>query len=523
MSEMIDKKIDIVLHGHKHCPFFARTKFVTTRYGESEVTVLAAGSACKPNPGNFSNAYNLIRIVAEGTIDVEQRHRDSPQGTFRPRHQLPIPVLGYEAFRDRSYDIALRNALYNVESETHNLLINEFGDSQCAEECRNLRVGDGERVEGLPEQIKTTAGTLKGLRVFSRTSTIRDPEWEPDPDCTDKLYKGRVRFSRTIASETGPVSFDISYYHFNAFALTKEQGKRMYDDDNPEYYKFFVLYPIRTLFITINFPSDIRSSSFDVFVQNAKREHCVLEETYCQQYLHVSELTRSATLMVPKPLLSHNYGISWQLPAEVRSLSTRAEGRAKLIRKQLLDLNLCVQPTALSVHPLQAVFEDIRRELLVRYTSGDTAAYFDVGLMVYDEQVGKLRHVAGIVQPEYWAYQLYEGEGVAGRAHKLNSAHLYARSRVRREMDWYASPPAPLLPHEAVFAVPLRYPVPPGQLIGAKEGSVIGVLWVGSTSPDSGLLDLFERPEEGDNLISEFHEDYLLERILPAIGLPEGS
>jgi predicted MPP superfamily phosphohydrolase len=519
ITEMIHKEVDLVLHGHKHCPLFARTKFMTTDRGERELTVLAAGSASKPNPGRFGNAYNLITVMSEGPIEVEQRYRDAPLGGFKPRHQKPIPILGYESFRDRSYEISLLSAHFSVGSETHSYLINEFGDSECNVEFRNLRVRGKKPLEYFPEELKTTAGTIRGFRAFSKTDTMPHPDWCPDPSCDDKVCKGEIRFKSPIVNESGPISFDTTYYHFNGFALNEQQSWRMYGDHDPEHHKFLVAYPIRTLFITISFPSHISAPSFALLVRNNKGERNILEETYCRQYLHVSELTRSLTLVIPKPLQFQNYTISWRPEPQAENLPPGPKGTAKVIRKKLLDLNLRTQLAAVKVHPLQSVFEGIRLELLERYPSD----YFDIGLMVYDEQIKRLRHVAGVMQQEYWGYQLHEGEGVAGRAHKLDFALLYVRDRVQAEMDWYATPPASIAPHEVVFAVPLRYPLPVGQPIGAAQASVIGVLWIGSTAPGSSLLRLYDRPEEGDELISIFHEDYFLRRILPTINPLEVS
>jgi hypothetical protein len=96
---------------------------------------------------------------------------------------------------------------------------------------------------------------------------------------------------------------------------------------------------------------------------------------------------------------------------------------------------------------------------------------------------------------------------------------------VTDDIDWYISPPSATAPHKVLFAVPLRYPIPPGIAVGATEGSVIGVFCVGTTSPGSELLRLYvdktdeDTEGEGDRLIAKIHEDYFLKRILPALGL----
>jgi predicted MPP superfamily phosphohydrolase len=521
MQEMVENHIDLVLHGHKHFPFFARTKFITAKHGERELTILAAGSTCKPGLGAQGNGYNLITLKDNNTIEVAQRFRDT-SGGFKLRQQ--ISVMTYEMYRERRYLEALKQRPYMIEVERHNILINEFGDSECLEEYRNFRVSPDQQVSGLPVSSKTFAGTFKGFSAFSRSNTMSDPRWKIDEDSTERFFKGRIDFGKQVTYETGPISFDSFYYHFNAFALDKEQGKRLYGDDGDEYYVSYVGYPVGTLLIMIRLPEDIKTSSFDVIVWEEDRNRNSDEEEYCRRSLHISELTRTATLIVPKPLLHFSYGISWQLPSKTRNTSPQDEGNAKLIRKNLLALDWRSDPSALSEPPMKKVFEEIRKELLAEYPSKDPTARFDVVLMVYDDKLRKLRPVAGVMPAEYWAFRFHDGEGVAGRAHKLNSAHLYVRDMVKDDIDWYISPPTNIAAHEVLFAVPIRYPIPPDRMVDTVNGLVIGVFCVGTTSAGSGLLRLYDKTDEtregeGDRLIGRIHEDYFLKRILPALDL----
>ena len=522
MHEMVEKKIDLILHGHKHCPFFARARFLTANYGENEVSILAAGSASKSNPEKHGNAYNLIKLGSDGSIEVEQRHRR--MANYYPR--VHTFILNYESSRERLYENAVRSSNISLESEAHHLLIDEFGDCRFLEEFRQLRVKDqAPDVNFIPAEKRTTTGTYKGFLAFSRTSDMADPECQMEPESTDRHVKGKVRFSKSIDHDTGPVSFDATYYCFNSFALTLEQRQAMYGNQDPERCVFLVRYPVRTLFITINYPypSEMKTSWFEVLVQDEDGNRSTHEENWCRQYLHVSELTKTATLIVSKPLVGYRYGISWRLPSDTAKYSAEIKGQAKLIR----DTLLAATPRGAGSKPsesLQGVLEGIRQEIRASYRSMSTTARLDIGLMVYDESIRKLRHVAGQMDPKYWGYELFEGEGVAGRAHKLNMAHLYVRNMAEARTDWYACAPDPLPPHQVVFSVPLRFPIEgsSGTLIAeSKPGIVVAILGVASTSPGSGLERLWENKAEVEALIDHFHQEYLLRRILPGIGLSE--
>jgi 3',5'-cyclic AMP phosphodiesterase CpdA len=515
LREMVEKRVDLVLHGHKHYPFFARAKFATTRFGEREVNVLGAGSACKPNAGGaYGNSYNIIRLKGDGIVEVEQRHRIT--GNFRTLHQLK--VLSYEEVRNRLHENAGCNVA--IESETDHCLVSDIGDCECTTELRNLRAKEGAAPEVFfPIEMTTTPGTFgRTLTAYSRSSAVGDPRWEPSSDCTGHCVKGKLRFSQPVDSHVGPISFDYSFRIFNAFALTAEQHRRMYGNQDPESFSTLVRYPLDMLFITIRYPSEIRTAKFEVVVEDANNQTSSCEQAWCRQHLHVSELTRTAILVVPKPLLGHRYRVRWQLPSETEAASSgelRQIGKACLIRSRLLELTPRGQPPSSLDNPVQKVLGGIKDELRNQFKSGDPAEDLEVGLMVYDERAVRLRHVAGIIRPEYWNWDIYEGEGVAGRAHKLNQAILYVRAAAKPELDWYTRPPASLLLHEVVFSVPLRYP------IDRADGTVVGVLSVASTSQASRLLQLYGKEEDVKNLIGQIHKEYFQKRILPAIGLEE--
>jgi hypothetical protein len=313
-----------------------------------------------------------------------------------------------------------------------------------------------------------------------------------------------------------PVSFDISCRAFNVFALSASQRKRMYDEEKPEQYGRRVLYPIETLFLHVQFPSSIRTPAFDILVEDSAGNRNYREEAWCRPSLRVSELTRTVSLQVSKPLLSHNYMIVWELEHEDRSLPQRhstaqLEGKSSFIVHKLLQLGR--EANGSQEHPLQKVFEFIQQDLSAHYPSSDVNEQFDIGFSVYDENMNRIRRVAGTLPSPYSTWQLREGQGVSGRAHKLNEAVLYVHSKVNRDTDWYIGPPDSVVQPQVVLSVPIRYP------IERRDGWIIGVLSVSSTSLASGLLRLYDFEEQVGVLIEHFHKDYFQSRILPALGL----
>jgi len=299
--------------------------------------------------------------------------------------------------------------------------------------------------------------------------------------------------------------------------LTLEQKERMNGNREPETYQVAIRDPAERFSITIGFPGAIRASDFDVIVLNQQKEMDILEVGHCKSGLQVSELTRTARFAVAKPLVGHTYGLSWQLPSlsseRQPTLDPLIEGRAKLIQELLLESNpIGVQPSPVG-EKLNEAFRQIYAEILGKYGDASVDESLEVSLSVFDPNLRQFRIVSGMVREENRDWKALEGEGIIGRASKLNSALLYVRSLVDPEMDWYAMAPGTKGPHEAVFAVPVRFP------IDRADGWVIGVICLASTSTASRILSLHNNPKEQNEIIRICHEEFLAKKMLPVLGV----
>lgn len=111
-------------------------------------------------------------------------------------------------------------------------------------------------------------------------------------------------------------------------------------------------------------------------------------------------------------------------------------------------------------------------------------------MLVFDEAVNALRFVAGVIRPEYYDYRLRDGQGVGGRAHKLDQNILITRRRLKDEEDFTAAPPPGVPPSEFLLCLPLHYP------LGREDGWVVGVICLASNSEASKLLGLYSRTDD---------------------------
>jgi hypothetical protein len=212
---------------------------------------------------------------------------------------------------------------------------------------------------------------------------------------------------------------------------------------------------------------------------------------------------------VPKPLRGMTYGFRWDLPPGARSeLSELHQGQCDEIRGRLLALQK-------SWNPLQSIFEKKHKQLSNEYQThaGET---LHLGLMVHDPKIGKLRYVAGIIEKEYWDYYLWEGQGIAGRAHKLKSALIYFPLNIQPKMRFAADPPSGLKMPRILICIPLIYPVAQVQRDAPSE--ILGVITLSTTYNASNLLKIEPDENRQKAMLLEF-QIFFLNEILPALEL----
>jgi hypothetical protein len=351
-------------------------------------------------------------------------------------------------------------------------------------------------------------GTFADYRIVSK-----DPvniQFKADPEAKDNIL-GDITFDPALDRQTDAIGFEETYRLYNAFALTQEQRRRMSGAYSPEKVVVRFKNPVKEVVVCVNFaktelPSGIRPVAYaDDDESKSDRD----ELRSCK--LHVSKLTKTATFTITKPLKETSYGIEWDLPEGSRSrLSAFRLGQCEEIRQKLLELDT----ENLNLNPIQPLFRERHRQLSEEYKTPAGKLHF--GLMVYDETKRGLRYVAGRIENAFWNYRLLEGQGVAGRAHKLKSALIYVPRRIAPNMAFASAPPPGHAQPQIIVCVPLRFPVPQAETDDA--GEVIGVVTLSTTYLASELLKVDEDENRQKALPFEF-QIFFLGQILPALGL----
>src|SRR5260370_40648152 len=112
--------------------------------------------------------------------------------------------------------------------------------------------------------------------------------------------------------------------------------------------------------------------------------------------------------------------------------------------------------------------------------------------MVFDQKVSKLRIAAGNLDADdpLWDLKLSYGDGIAGRAYKMNTARLFikAKSKQNRIPFYYTdgkNPPTDTgdeIKEEVVISFPLSHP--------DESDVTLGILNISSRRQDSRLVAL---------------------------------
>jgi hypothetical protein len=264
--------------------------------------------------------------------------------------------------------------------------------------------------------------------------------------------------------------------------------------------------------LSIKFPPNVPvpRPTVHVYLEDGETRDTV-EEKWCQQYLQINDLLRTATLSVPKPLQKHRYSLAWTLPSEKDQLeespySVEDENLARFIQTELTR-----QPPGGALDKVQTRLEEAHGAIVAKYVSADARERIELGLMVFDEEINRLRFVAGVIRPEFREYKLRDGEGVGGRSHKLNQTLLVVRDR-QKEGDFTATPPSGVDLPEFLLCVPLLYP------FGCQDGWAVGVLALSSDSLAAKLLTLYSKtdalPPNRDRAVKDLKAQRDLKRLV---------
>ena len=500
LSEASRLRIRLVLHGHKHHQDYSRISTKLESGEAFELGVLASGT---PTAGSDHGPEGFNFHVLE--FDSEGGPRAVPYqahagGGFNRLPSFPIEALDLEM--RRTFENERQRLGREYGSVVSVRRVSADGDVYNRIEYRDLRITRmGESLTKLPHAFTVYAGgdtgsieRLTGFPLSPEAAGLHLSIDTADPTAFAlKRQSGKLQFGRTIQSGSAPISFGIRYYAINACAMSAMQYGEMYVPNEPpiEWIPMkLVEAPTRELVLTVQLPRDTHIEGRAELVTSDGRENRRLAALN-SGLVHDPD-AGLIICRIPYPLLEVDYRIQWRLapqaPVAIQA-ALRLRGEVTELTRQLLELQ--------TPHPAASSRRgaiDALREVALQSLQISPDDPLEVAIMIYDPKQRHLKVVAASFEEgdERWNWNLKYGDGIAGRAFKMQRARLFIKAKAAQEGTpyYYLLPSGrPIsqpedIPVEALVALPLSHP--------ADRSMVYGVLSLGSTRPSSRLVEFGE-------------------------------
>jgi 3',5'-cyclic AMP phosphodiesterase CpdA len=509
LKQISNRKIPLVLHGHRHRHNFSRITIDAAGDNPYEVAVLSAGSSSAGSDAKrLGHNFNFIVLNRWGNAQITP-YLSHDQSPFAPNEDRPsFWALTVEAATRGNFAANVRTQQCKCDKMTVTFDINADGDAHRTVEYRGFETQTDRDL--MPGAI--TVGTLTGQVERIQVGNNRDLpvgfsaslEDSKDSKRTPRSWEGSIRFSRALTERDGAINFCWESDLINAFAMSTQQFHRMYPKDpaGAKESTFFMLkhVPVRELKLVVNLPTGFKIGGTPrLAVHRANKTPEPELRTEYDRDLSYNPAENTITATIAYPPLGLSYEVEWPLsdfaPPTAHSTQSAKGTLLNAVTKMLKYANPDGKRS-----PLNAVFDDIREEAASTFGLGDDdASQLELSIMAYDNDEEVLRLVAASVKKsdERWALKLGYGDGIAGRAYKMNKGRIFVKALAKeRGTPFYYSPfggqsisdEGTEVTEEVIVSLPL--------FLGTNRETILGVLNLSSKDPGSKLVDLSENTIE---------------------------
>jgi predicted MPP superfamily phosphohydrolase len=540
LQQLQNHKFDLVLHGHKHRPQFARLELNTDGVDPYPLTVLAAGSTAKTNENKADNTLRLIETEPNGRLVVRTVERGEAWREQDEPYREELPKLKQRAF-SRARERTKRTAgLLRWESE-----IDPVGNVTITTEVEKFRLlrGAAEDVSGFPFLIAVPAHGQRFDELIKLDPKFRDAmclRWRAedkklyDLDNVPQNQHGYcwIELKQTLeAGSTRTINYRIQNAVSNSIAMNCwELAERARVDPRQkgrdyESVSRYVAYPTDRLKLRLVLPANLgdvcpefrcsRAARYpefpltflpDVAMEVVKRhaKHLYLRDDFEidedlqkqeQHKLRFDPVEKVWELDIEYPVPGYFYELRWKVPTGDIAEDYVCDGtnvRQKMLRKlreRLLEVKENDADCKLSDVDQECcnLFRDFAETLMRDLAGEDPDERQAVFFMVYDRSDLALHPVRSclswpVAAPASFSVPL--GRGIAGAAFLQNKVLAWGKSPDSQSL--IAPEPLPGLDPEYVLALPIFYFGQREKLV-AKTGAVIGVVTVASDSLGSKI------------------------------------
>jgi 3',5'-cyclic AMP phosphodiesterase CpdA len=478
LGAMLDRKINLILHGHEHLQGRARLESALGGGGKAETVVVSLGATLRKVVNPAQNWFNLITIEPPGKPTGRSVVVNSFAANQLQFHDSPDVYVVQSSEKGLVLDFEKRKVdagfyYHQIASITD---LNMDGDCRRVVENEDLEILDphSKRAHEHDLELPHTSGDIDlfGVEVDKDSPCQGISIKEHETQSNMQTRAATINYSKSLGVNE-KLSYRYHWWCLGAFAMNGSQFRYKYKDPSLlEFTHFHVMEPIKELTVVVKFPSgfapaghpQIRVTKMDdTKLDNRLWERASeLEEQLAQkEALRYIESLGLAALRVSTPQPGYCYGIEWKVPEEgppeidplTQDLHDRLVAASRIPSKRDLLSPILVGILAEIVR--------ITREVLIP----DWVDPLGVNLMVFDPDSHRLVVIAAAMVGDpptpldKSKVEFGYGTGIAGRVFKANECrlHIHVKMQKRTTPSYYrvlpGRPPNPVL-----LALPLRSP-----------------------------------------------------------------
>jgi predicted MPP superfamily phosphohydrolase len=503
MKQLIQNRMDIILHGHKHHPGYSTASFEVDRSLSHPIHVLAAGTVAKTDAGYFS--FNVLRLRRNGKSECLRFSRSTSAASFDPARPLVFPLGPREDVRRDRFQRLLRrhNPLMLCEEFRARIIINEHGDRVLRIELGGLRP-----LRGLIDTYSLaqhdpwaviTKTAVRNVGQYHHVVDIEQADSSRHRLCFRPPLSAENKNSPWILLESSAASM---------YAVTEEACRlKKMDGSNREEFEFgSATVATNRLEIEIEFPPGLRieGAYAEALDENGNKDE--EEEVEIQPYFSFDKERNTARICINHPLPRHKYSITWRVPPVDAALKDEAVATCRAIDKALLD------PAAAS--RLDPLLNDLQARISSDSDFGSASAGdCEINLLAFDKADGSVRCIAGTqpaadpIRTHRWKLGPTLKQGLEGRCY--SSRRTYFGNSAWAHWTSFHQPPYATSNEAMVSCWPFFYPKD-------KAHRVVFILRIATANVASNLVRLASEDSTGER--DDFARRFLGNELYFAIG-----
>lgn len=516
MTQMVQTQIDLVLHGHKHCPAFSKATFPTEGGHEHTVAVVAAGSVSRA--GKHPQSYNLITIADSKEVSLQRKSLDD----MTYKSVATFFLQPYEGVRRSRFERLAKRAGATLRVRKYSridMIKAGSGDTDTHETFESVHSYAGDDVPGIDFSVTSHSGFFRDP-VFEALSSGLTIKWEwLDDQKTGPERLVRTNFFPPISVE--PVAYRRIRQVYNAIYFNQRDRLDGTDDlSAQESVSFATKHAYELAIFKVLFPKRHIPDKFEILA-SYKGERDYREGKHAYHHLSYAKGDPTVVLALERPLPGYTYKIVWDLPEdeeEELKLDHIDAGIAEELIKRLLQWRSAEHSVQVNVQRCleklrNQIQEDLRNQIksLQIVTTSDEP--LEITLHAYDKEKRGLVCVAVLggsgPNAQLWERRVKPGQNTIGQAYRRRQAVLWAPypGRESEDAEFFDYDSG----HTAILSVPLFYL--------SASGRRVAVISLASRSSMSELLYLRKSDSVASKLMDDIITQWYRGELLQELGL----